>query len=147
MILFVLILATFIQASFLPINILLLVLIARSFITHDQKNFYLAFSFGLLLSLLLGKPLGSLSFIYLILLTSVRFIKRTPLASRWIVILPLGFILLLADRLIEGLIFKSSLNTGALIVETVLILPVYFVVRFWEERFVPRKEIRLKIGK
>lgn len=147
MILFALVLATFLQASFLSVNLLLLVLIARSFITNDQKNFYLAFGFGLLLTLLIGKPLGSLSLLYLVLLTGVRFIKRTPLASRWLVILPLGFILLTASHLFENLVFKSSLSLQNLLIETAMILPIYFAVRFWEERFVPRQEIRLKIGK
>ena len=147
MILIVLVLAAFLQASSLSFNLLLLALIARSFITRDRKNLYLAMAFGLLLSLLLDRPLGSLSLIYLLMVTVVHLVKKTPLASRWIIILPLAAILLTVDRLLEGLIFDFGWDTRATVIEVILILPVYFVVRFWEERFVPRKEIRLKLGK
>lgn len=147
MILLAVVLVTFLQGSLLPINLLLILLIARTFVSDDRKNFYLAFFLGLLLALLLGKPLGSLSLIYLLLLIIVKLIKRTPLSSHWLTIIPLSLIFITLGRFLEYIVFRTGLDFKLIFFETILVLPIYFIVMFWEERFVPRKDIRLKVGK
>lgn len=142
-----LIFLSFLQATILPWNLILIILISRSFITDEKDNFYLAFGFGLFLSLLLGYSLGVLSLIYLICVAGVGLVKKTQLVSQWFAILPISLILLLFDHLAESLIFGSRENFLSVLPQLILVLPVYFLIRFWEERFIPKKEIKLKVGK
>lgn len=143
----VLLFLSFLQGAFIPLNLVLVFLIIRSFIVDDRENLWLAFGFGLLLSLLLNYPLGSLSILYVIVTELVKLIKKTHLASFWLAILPLSFLALLFNRLIIWVLGGGSFNFWWVVLEVSLVLPAYFVVRLWEERFVTRKDIRLKVGK
>ena len=143
----VLLFLTFLQATLWPVSLVLLVLINRSFLVDDRKNFWLVFIFGLLLSLLLGLPLGSLSLVYLLVVTLVTVFKKIQPTSPWLIVLPIAFILLILERLIESWWFDSSFNPWLLIIETLLILPIYLSVLFYEERLTAKGDLRLKIGK
>lgn len=138
---------TFLKGAILPFDFVLMILVARSFIVAEKSNYYLAFFFGLLGSVLLGYPLGLLSLIYLISVQVSHIIKTTHLAAYWIVILPLTFFCLFIEQLILKLLNISNFNLTFIIIPTILILPIYFIVRFWEERFIVTKEIKLKMGK
>jgi len=63
------------------------------------------------------------------------------------IVLPIAFILLILERLIESWWFDSSFNPWLLIIETLLILPIYLSVLFYEERLTAKGDLRLKIGK
>ena len=54
------------QASILPLNLVLLLLLIRVALKPDQQSFYLAFWSGLLLDLAQGTPLGLSSLIFLL---------------------------------------------------------------------------------
>ena len=54
------------QASFLPLNLLLALILIRAALKPDQQSFYLAFWSGLLLDLAQGTPLGFSSLIFLL---------------------------------------------------------------------------------
>ncbi|MDO8638949.1 MAG: hypothetical protein Q7R43_05210 [Candidatus Daviesbacteria bacterium] len=142
-----LIFISFLEGTILPFDLVLIILISRSFIVAEKSNYFLAFFFGLLVSLLLGYPLGLLSLIYLFAVFISHIIKTTDLAAYWIVVLPLTFFLLLFEQLILKLLNISNFNLTRLIIPTILVLPTYFIVRFWEERFIVTKEIKLKMGK
>lgn len=143
----VLFLISFLESTILPFDLVLVVLIARSFIVQEKSNYYLAFSFGFLNSLLLGYHLGFLSLIYLFAVAVSHIIKTTNLAAYWIVVIPLTFLLLFFAQILLQILNISNFNFSSLIIPTILILPIYFAVRFWEERFVVSKDIKLKIGK
>lgn len=138
---------SFLQGALVPLNLVLIFLIVRTFIVDDRENLWLAFGFGLLLSVLLGYPLGTLSLLYIVAVVPVQLIKRTHLASYWLAIIPLSFLVLLFDRLIVWVTTGTSFNLWWVAGEVALIVPSYFIVRLWEERFVARKDIRLKVGK
>lgn len=138
---------TFLEGTILPFDLVLVILIARSFIVAQKSNYYLAFFFGLLASFLLGYPLGFLSLIYLFSVQVSHMIKTTNLAAYWIAILPLTIFLLFFEQFVLKLLGLANFNLSFLIIPTILILPVYFIVRFWEERFIVSKEIKLKMGK
>lgn len=142
-----LMLLSFLQSALIPFNLVFLVIITRSFITAEKTNYWLAFWFGILLSLLIGLPLGPLSIIYLLSAGLVQAIKKAQFASHWAVILPLSVVLLFFDHGIRSILMGSSFAPGPVLVQSALVLPVYFIVRVWEERFIPRAEIRLKVGK
>lgn len=138
---------TFLEGTIIPFDLVLVILIARSFIVQEKSNYYLAFFFGLLASLLLSYPLGFLSLIYLFSVQVSHIIKTTNLAAYWIIVLPLTFSLLLLEQLILKLLNISNFNLFFLLIPTILVLPIYFIIRFWEERFIVSKEIKLKMGK
>jgi hypothetical protein len=145
----ILIFISFLQGALLPFDLMLLILTVRSFVVDEKLNYWLAFGFGLLLSLLLGFPLGSLSLIYLLATAVVYSVKRTEFASNWLIVVPLVVILLIVDSLLQNLLmssgFTSGISVSVLLAEVFLVLPIYFLIRFWEERFIPKKDIRLKV--
>lgn len=142
-----LILACFLQEAFLPFNLVLLIIIARSFVIDEKENYYLAFIFGLLLSFLAGYVLGILSIIYLIIVLVIHIFRRIQFVTHPVVVIPVAAVSLLVDALIRSLLLSSSVNLLSLLPQILLIIPIYFLMFFWEERFIPKKDIKLKMGK
>jgi hypothetical protein len=143
---FILILLSFFQATFLPINLVFLVLILRAYIRVDKSNFYLAFGFGLLISLLLQNNLGIHSLIYLVGVLVAHLTTKLPFSKHILTVIPLSLVLLLLNYgLIALLTRQLFIPINSLVIETILSLPIYIVLRVWEERFVIRPDIKLKI--
>lgn len=140
-----LIILSFLEATWLKFSLVILVLIIRSFISPQRSNYYLAFGFGLLLGSLTHQTLGVLSLFFLILVKIIHLIRTSQFVSYWLFILPLTLGLLLLFYFLEMLIFKSNVSLSIILIQMILVLPIYILVRFWEERFVPQKEIRLKV--
>lgn len=143
----ILVFASFIQSSLLSVQLILMALLARSFIVTDRLNFGLAFGLGLLLSLLTGGKLGVLSIVYLLGVILIYFIKERSVGSHWAILLPITIFMLMLDAGVKSLIFGASLDIRSTLLQTVLVLPLYFITILWEERFVIKKEIRLKVGR
>lgn len=143
----VLLLISFLESTILSFDLVLVILITRSFIVAQKSNYFLAFFFGLLASLLSGYPLGLLSLIYLLAVIVSHIIKTTDIVAYWIVVIPLTFLLLFFEQFILQLLNISNFDFSFLFVPAILVLPIYFIVRFWEERFVVSKDIKLKMGK
>lgn len=143
---FVLILLSFFQATFLPLNLVLLILVLRSYIRVDKVNLYMAFFFGLFLSLLLQDALGIYSIIYLISVIVTHLSTKAPFSKHNFTVLPLCFLILLLNYVLVSA-FKGQffIPVQNLVIETLLSLPMYIVLMIWEERFVIRSEIKLKI--
>lgn len=135
----------FLQEAFLPFNLVLLILVSRAFVVDEKENYYLAFIFGLLLSFLAGYPLGVLSIIYLIIVFAIHIFRRIQFVTHPLIVIPIAAIALYLDALIRSLLLSSSLNFWQLLPQTLLIIPVYFIILFWEERFIPKKDIKLKV--
>lgn len=136
----VLIFLSFLQTSVLPLNLVLIVVLVRSFVKVDSANLILAFVFGMLLSHLQNQPAGLQSLVNIILVEAVYLWKRTPFShSIWTILPVVGVLLVLSD------IGNGILNWPKIILEIILILPIYLTVRFWEERFIVRREIKLKV--
>src|SRR3972149_4173592 len=141
-IIIVLILASLLQTTLLPVDSVLLILIARSFIVDEKNNLWLAFWFGLLVALLTGLSLGVLSLVYMAMVILAGIIKRTQFASNPLIIFPLTIILVTFTQLLENLFFGIKLNLSLIFLQTTLMLPIYLILQCWEERFIPRKEIK-----
>lgn len=140
-----LILLSFLEATIIPLNLVLIVLIARAFIKEEKENLYLAFVFGLLLSHLNLMPLGILSIIYLVIIKLVHLLSHTRLAKHFLLIIPLSLSMLGLEHILISLIFNKTIYLSwVLLVEAAITLPTFFVLRVWEERFIPKKEIKLK---
>lgn len=136
----------FIQATLLTWEVVMIVLILRSFLLSGVVNYYLAFALGLLLSLLLGYPLGSLSLLYLGIVAVVYFFKKARFASHWLAMVVMSAILLLAYHLALNFLLSVSFRWSSYLVEAVLIVPAYLAVRLLEEKFVPATQMKLKVG-
>ena len=135
---FLLVILAFVQTTILPLDLVLLILICRSYLKTDQANLYLAFGFGLLISFLNLSTLGLLSIIYLIIVQLTQTLSKSPLAGRLILIIPISFAFLL--------VYHHSLQIfPKVIIESLLSLPILYFVKLWEERFMVSKEIKLRL--
>ncbi len=142
---FILTLAIFLQASFLPVNLVLLLLISRALIKSDKANYYLALYGGILYGLLTSSNIGFYSIILILFVQIIEILKKSRLSTHPLTVLIVIAIANLVLTLIESLFFHQQILIQVLILTTVLALPVYGLMRIWEERFVPDRAIRLKI--
>lgn len=141
-----LIIVSFLQSTIIPVDLVLIILICRSYIRSDRANLFLAFGFGLFNGHLNLTPLGLQSFIYLILVGFTEGLSRSRLAGNSLMIVPLILIFLTVNRLVLSIFMQTSFQLFPFIFWQALIaLPVFYLVRSWEERFIVRKEIKLKL--
>jgi hypothetical protein len=142
----VLTLLSFFQATLVPINLVLIVILLRSYIKVEPANLYLGFGFGLLLSHLNQLPLGSDSILFLILVMITRLISKAPFQKNIITALPFMFILLSINIALTAILKSQSvLLWPQILAEMLLLVPTYFILRLWEERFIPRKDFKLRV--
>ncbi|OGE24928.1 hypothetical protein A3C26_00270 [Candidatus Daviesbacteria bacterium RIFCSPHIGHO2_02_FULL_39_12] len=142
----ILIIASFLQSTILPINLVLIILICRSFIKLDRANLFLAFSFGLFDSHLNLLPLGLNSLFYLILIQTTQTLSKFRLAGNLLLIAPLSLILLVLYQQTISLFLQQTPQIFPRVFwESLAALPILYLVRLWEERFIVHKDIRLKI--
>lgn len=144
---FVLIICSFIQSTILPIDLVLIILICRSYIRPHRTNLFLAFSFGLLNAHLTLMPLGILSLIYLVLVAATESLSKSRLAGNPLLIVPLSLLLMSIDHIIPAILIHTSPQLfPKLFWEGFLSLPTLYLIRFWEERFIVQKGIKLKFN-
>lgn len=142
----ILIIAALIQSSILPINLVLIILLSRSYIRADRANLVLAFAFGLLESHLNLNIWGLESIIYLILVEITEWLSKSRLAGNWFLIMPVTFVLLSGHDLVLSFFTHQSFQFSVkILIESLISLPVFYLVRFWEERFIVSKRIKLKV--
>lgn len=133
------------QASFGGGDFILLILVTRSLIISDTSNFWLAFTFGLLYAFLANFPLGSLSLIYLLLLFLSQLTKKFTVHASWWYIFPFAFLLFALGSFLESFFLHFDFNLKNILLLAIFSLPIYLFLKFCQERFIPQKEIRLKL--
>lgn len=141
----ILIIASFLQATIIPLDLVLIILICRSFIRADKANLYLAFSFGLFLSILNFTPMGTQSIIFLMLIAIVESLSKSRLSQNALLVVPICFGAIILNLVIISFITHESIQLIPKIYGGFLSLPTLYLIRFWEERFTVKKEIRLRI--
>lgn len=102
----------------------------------DKANLFLAFAFGLLNGHLNLATLGLTSVTYLIIAAIVEGLSKSRLAGNPLLIVPLTFGLLLGSQVT---LFPK------IFLESLISLPIFYLVKIWEERFIVQKEIKLKV--
>lgn len=142
---FALVLAAFLQTAFLQFPICLTMLICRSFVVDEKQNYYLAFAAGLLLGILSTQNVGFWALTFLLVVKLVHTVRKLPFTANTVTILPITFLICLIVSFVEGFIFNSSMNIFNTVLAAIFSLPILIAIRFWEERFTPGSEIRLKI--
>jgi len=68
--------AAFFQATILPFNFLLLLLVVAIFRADEPLALYLAFSAGVVRDLVFGKPFGFSSFLFLLAAGAISFLNK-----------------------------------------------------------------------
>ena len=143
---FVLIISSFVQGTIWPADLVLIILICRSMIKTDPANLYLAFSLGLLNSHLSLEPLGLRSLVYLMVVEVTQMLSRSRFSSHPVLIIPISLLGLSLSAVVGGMVTNQSIHIfPGVIFESALALPIFYLVRLWEERFIARKDIKLKV--
>lgn len=133
----ILIIASFLQTTILPIDLVLLILICRAYIKLGKSNLYLASVFGLLISHLNLGIWGLQSITFLTIIQATQMLSKSRLAGNPLLIIPISLFLLSINQM--------AFNFPKLFIEAFLALPILYIVRLWEERFVVQKGIKLKV--
>jgi hypothetical protein len=140
----ILILAAFVQSSFVSLNLVLVLLIARSFIIDDTANYWLAFISGISLGILTSLNIGFWSLYFLIVVKLIYLVRKMPLTNNVFAIVPVTFIFCLLAAFLEQIFLSQTINFIKVVAEGLISLPIYIAIKYWEERFVV-KETRLKL--
>lgn len=143
----ILILSAFVQSAFLPINLCLILIISRSFIKDTKSNLIAAFLVGILLSLLTSTNIGFWAVTFLVVCKVIQLIKNIPQVNSSKLFLVFAFLIISAVSFLAQIFTGEPFSIINVIIESAVCLPVYILIRFWEERFMPNTDIRLKIRK
>ena len=142
----ILILLAFLQTTLLPINIVVIILLLRAYIKPDSTNLYLAFFFGILVAFLSHQNLGFLSALYLSQVFVTHLLSKSPLSKNIFSVVPIIVVFSLILEFLTSVPFGQSPNFfPRVIIEGFFSLPIYLGLRLWEERFVVRSHIKLKM--
>lgn len=143
---FILVIASFLQSTILPIDLVLLILLCRSYLQPDKSNLLLAFAFGLLDSHLTLNTIGFHSLIYLTLVGLTETLSKSRLAGNPILIIPLSFILISIYQITQSIITSQLIQLfPKSLLEAFISFPILYLIRLWEERFIVRKGIKLRM--
>lgn len=141
----ILIIASFLQTTIIPIDLVLLILICRAYVRTDKDNLYLGFAFGLLTSHLGLTGLGFQSLIYLVSIQTTQILSKSGLAGNPLLIIPVSLVFLSLNQTVNFLVNQQMLEFSNIIIASFLSLPAVYLIRVWEERFIVRKEIKLRV--
>ena len=141
----ILIIVAFLQTTILPVDLVLIILICRAYIKSEKSNLYLGFAFGLLTSHLNLNLLGFQGLVYLIFIQATESLSKIRLAGNPLLIVPLTLVFLSLNQVAISIVNHATLEFSKVIFASLISLPALYLIRLWEERFVVRKEIKLKI--
>ncbi len=142
----ILIIASFLQTTILPINLVLIILICRSYLKISPSNLYLAFIFGLFLSHLHLITLGLNSLIFIVCVQITQGLSKTRLAGNSLLIVPITFVLLSIFGILTSVFLNQSINLfPKVLLESLISLPILYILKVWEERFKVSGDIKLKM--
>ena len=143
-----LIFASFLQTSFVGVNLILLLIIARSFVVESRSNYLLAFAFGILVGILSAQNMGTWPLILLITVKIAHLIRKLPFSMSVLTFMPVVILSLLFSYGSEYLFLNQSIDWVKAGIELAVSIPVYAFIRFWEERFYNHPTtVRLKMRK
>jgi hypothetical protein len=141
---FLLTLAVFIQTAFLPVNLVLIFLISRTLVIDNRSNLHLALYAGVLMGVLMSVNIGFYPLLFLVIVQWLNMLKKLAISNSLLIVPVLTFLSLLLIAISEQLFLKQSFNFMNIIVQSVLSLPIYILIRFWEERFIVAPPLKLK---
>lgn len=143
--LLLLVLLAFLQSAFLPLNLVLVLLIARSLVVEDRSNLILAFGSGLVLSFLTQVNLGYWPVILILAVKLAGMIRKLPVSFNPVIIILSGVVVISIVAVVNNFFIGETIQLFQRILESVLVLPAFYLTRAWEERFVVKSAIKLKM--
>lgn len=142
---FILLILAFLQSSFVPLNLCLLLLICRSYALHQQTNYYLALIAGVFLSILSAANLGFWPLVLIAAVFVIHFLRLLPITARFLTVVPVSFLVLLIISWVESQLMNTPFVFWYPVLSSLLALPLYIVIREWEDRFVAKPGIKLRV--
>lgn len=130
----VLIALAFLQTTIIPLDLILVVLLLRSYIKPGKENLILATVFGIFLAHLMNEPMGPRALIYLVAVELTQVLSGLPIHKN---LFFGGFSLAISlslEKLILWKILTVTPNFLLTLLELLTALPIYLVFKFWEER-------------
>lgn len=140
-----LVIAIFLQTSFVPINLVLILIISRAMVNEELANYYMAFLAGILLGILTVTNIGFWPLVMLLAVKVIYLSKKLPLLKNILIVSLMAFILLVAVDFLQSSLFHQDFEIKKTIIETIVTLPIYYLLKIWEERFIVKPEVKLKI--
>jgi cell shape-determining protein MreD len=138
-------LAAFLQSAFLPINLVLVLIVARSLVIEDRDNLFIAFFGGLILSFLTQSNLGYYSILFILLVKLASMLRKLPVSFNLIMIFISGALLIGIAGMLSSFFAGQSFTFWPRLTEMILVLPTYLLLRSWEDRFVATSHTKLRI--
>lgn len=142
---FLLIITALLQTTFLQVNPVLVLLICRALIREEIASYYSAFFIGILLGILESKNTGFYALFFVIIVKIIHLIKSTPISAYFLTVIPTTLVFSFALNFLKYFFFSQAINYYVPLVDALLSLPIYFFLKIWEERFVVKSSIKLKI--
>ncbi|EKD91249.1 MAG: hypothetical protein ACD_30C00036G0003 [uncultured bacterium] len=143
--LFILTLAALFQTTFLPVNLCLIIIITRSLAYEEPLNYYLALYAGIILGILSSTNLGIYGIIFLANVKLAHLLRKLPVTANVFTVVVISFVLFLLTAFLEMIFLKNSINIQKILIESAISLPMFIIIRIWEERFIVRPNVKLKI--
>jgi hypothetical protein len=140
-----LVIAIFLQTSFVPINLVLILMIARSFIVEDMANYYIAFFAGLMLGIMSIYNIGFWPLVLLIVVKVLNLSKKLPLSKSPLTIGLVVLIIITLVSYLESQIYHQTFEWIKVVIESVITITLVYLMRLLDQRSVVKPEIKLKI--
>lgn len=142
---FILFILALLQTSFIPLNLCLVLLVCRSYAAHQLSNYYLALAAGFFLGILSAVNIGFWPLIFLIAVVVIHTVRQLPITARFLTVIPVTFVVLLAVNWTESFFLRTPFIWWYPLISSIIAFPVYIIVREWEDRFVAKPGIKLRV--
>lgn len=113
----------------------------------EEKSSNLAATFlaGIFLGLLTAANIGFWALTFLAVSKVVHILRSLPLTQSPKLVAPLSLLVIASVAFLENIFLGQKINMIKIIIETLLTIPAYIFIRFWEERFEVKSQVKLKI--
>lgn len=135
----------FLQSAFLGVNLVLVLIVARGLVVDDREALFLGFFGGLILGFLTQVNLGYYPLVFILTIKAAGVLKKLPVAFNLLTVLLFGAVLIILNAFLNSLFIGQMFDVYPHLIEIVLVLAFYFPVKFWEERFIVKKQAKLRI--
>lgn len=143
-----LILAAFLQTSFVGVNLVLLLIAARSFNIESRSNYFLAFGAGILIGILSAQNIGFWPLIFLLSVKIGHMIRKLPFSISLVTFIPVLILSVTVGTAAEYVFLKQTINWIKVGGEVLIGIPIFMFIRFWEDRFMIHSQgVKLKMRK
>lgn len=142
---FLLIIAVFLQSSFIGVNLALVLLISKNLASPEKQDLLAAFLAGVLVGLLQAQNIGFWALLFILIVKLTSLTKKLPFSKNILTILIVSSTAILLTDLLEMAYFQKTFESLKVIWEVLLSLPFYLFLLFWEERIMVKPDARLKL--